>query len=134
MAVLGLCCYVGFSLAVMRGGYFLLAASYCRGFSCCRTPALGQLSVVAAPWLQSKGLIVVVHGLICPAACGIFPDQGLNPHLLHWQANPLPLSHQGSSQKIALDLKATPSAPWPKTAYDLWVQFCGVFAQGVGCS
>ena len=28
--------------------------------------------------------------------CGIFPDQGLNPCLLHWQANPLPLSHQGS--------------------------------------
>ena len=29
-------------------------------------------------------------------ACGIFPDQGLNPCLLHWQADSLPLSHQGS--------------------------------------
>ena len=28
---------------------------------------------------------------------GIFPTQGLNLHLLHWQVGPLPLSHQGSS-------------------------------------
>ena len=25
-----------------------------------------------------------------------FPSQGSNPHLLHWQANSLPLSHKGS--------------------------------------
>ena len=28
---------------------------------------------------------LVVHGLSCPMACGIFPDQELNPCLLHWQ-------------------------------------------------
>ena len=27
---------------------------------------------------------------------GIFPSQGLNPHLLHWWANSLPVSHWGS--------------------------------------
>ena len=27
---------------------------------------------------------------------GIFPAQGSNPHLLHWQADSLPMSHQGS--------------------------------------
>ena len=27
---------------------------------------------------------------------GDLPDPGLNLHLLHWQADPLPLSHQGS--------------------------------------
>ena len=27
---------------------------------------------------------------------GIFPSQGSNPHLRHWQVNSLPLSHQGS--------------------------------------
>ena len=27
---------------------------------------------------------------------GILPTQGSNPHLLHWQADSLPLSHQGS--------------------------------------
>ena len=26
---------------------------------------------------------------------GIFPTQGLNPHLLHWQEDSLPLSHLG---------------------------------------
>ena len=29
-------------------------------------------------------------------ACGIFPDQRSNPCLLHWQADSLPLGHQGS--------------------------------------
>ena len=58
----------------------------------------GQLwrvgSVVAAP--GCTGLTVVVPGLSCFVACGIFPDQGLNPCLLHWQADSLPLSHEGS--------------------------------------
>ena len=27
---------------------------------------------------------------------GIFPNQGSNPHLLRWQVDSLPLSHQGS--------------------------------------
>ena len=33
---------------------------------------------------------------------GVFPTQGLNPHLLcllHWQGSSLPLSHQGSSPR-----------------------------------
>ena len=46
--------------------------------------------------LWSTGSAVVVRGLSCSKACGIFPDQGSNPHLLHWQADSLPLSHQGS--------------------------------------
>ena len=37
---------------------------------------------------------VVVPGLSCSAACGIFPNQGLSLCLLHWQVNSLPLSHQ----------------------------------------
>ena len=35
-------------------------------------------SVVSAQGLQSIGSLDVAHGLRCPAACGIFPDQGLN--------------------------------------------------------
>ena len=31
---------------------------------------------------------------------GIFLTQGLNPHLPHWQADSLPLSHQGSQFQI----------------------------------
>ena len=29
--------------------------------------------------LRAQALVVVAHGLICPMACGIFPDQGSNP-------------------------------------------------------
>ena len=31
----------------------------------------------------------------------IFPAQGLNPHLLHWQVDSLPLSHMESSRDIS---------------------------------
>ena len=41
-------------------------------------------SLVVEPWLSSTGLVVVAHRLSCSEACGIFPDQGLNPCLLHW--------------------------------------------------
>ena len=64
-------------------------SSWSPGFRC-----LG--SVAVAPRLQSTISIVKVHGLSCSAACGIFPDQGLNPCLLYGQADSLPLSHQGS--------------------------------------
>ena len=37
--------------------------------------------------LQITGSVDVAHGLSCSSACGIFPDQGLNPSLLHWQAD-----------------------------------------------
>ena len=32
---------------------------------------------------------------------GIFPTQGSNPHLLHWQVTSLPLSHQRSVGSLA---------------------------------
>ena len=46
-----------------------------------------RASVVVARGLQSVGSVVVAHGLSCSAACGIFPDQDLNPCPLHWQAD-----------------------------------------------
>ena len=36
-------------------------------------------SVVVACELQSAGSLGVTQGFICSMACGIFPDQGLNP-------------------------------------------------------
>ena len=45
-------------------------------------------------WLQRVGSIVAARELNCSAACGIFPYQGSNPRLMHWQADSLPLSHQ----------------------------------------
>ena len=49
-------------------------AACCGDFSCCRAQAVGH-----------TGSVVVVWGLSCPAACEIFPDQGLNLCPLHWQ-------------------------------------------------
>ena len=43
-----------------------------------------RASVVAV-----SGLSSVVHRLSCSVACGIFPDQGSNPGLLHWRADSL---------------------------------------------
>ena len=60
-------------------------ASHCSGFSCYNVQAL-----------ELVGSVVVVHRPSCPAECGIFPDQGLNLHPLHWQANSSPLSQQGN--------------------------------------
>ena len=53
-------------------------------------------SRVAAPRLRSTGSGVVAHGLSWSTACGIFPDQGSNPRLQHWQVDSLPQSHQVS--------------------------------------
>ena len=60
--------------------------SHCGGFSCCgaQTPGARASVVIAQfPWLQHTGSVVLVHGLSCSAACGIFLDQGSNPCLLH---------------------------------------------------
>ena len=61
------CCAWNFSSCSERG---LLSscgvqAFHCSGFSCCRAQALGH-----------AGSVALVHGLSCPAACGISPDQG----------------------------------------------------------
>ena len=53
-------------------------------------------SRVQTLWLRHMGPAVVVNGLSCSEACGIFPDQGLNPCPLHWQGHSSPTSHQGS--------------------------------------
>ena len=39
-------------------------------------------------------------GLPFPQLQGIFPTQGLNPCLLHWQADSFPLSQQGSPPSL----------------------------------
>ena len=53
-------------------------------------------SLVAEHRLQSTGSVVVTYGLSCSLACGTFLDQGSNPCPLDWQADSLPLDHQGS--------------------------------------
>ena len=66
----------GLSLVAARGATLRCSvqASHCGDFSCGGAQALGA-------WAS----VVVVHRLSCSAACGIFPDQGLNPCPLRWQ-------------------------------------------------
>ena len=69
-----------------------------------------QAPLAGARGLRSRGSRAPEHrlgccgkGLSCSAACGIFPDQGSNPCLLHCQVDSLSLSHQGvvlSEKKI----------------------------------
>ena len=113
LAVLGLCCCVGFSLAAARGGYSSLQ---CEGFSLWWLLLLRSLgsrlcgfwefwhvgSSVVFPRLWSTGWTDVVHGLSCSTACGIFQNQGLKQCLLHCKVNSLPLSHPVSSMWVLL--------------------------------
>ena len=55
--------------------------------------------LVMAPRLESTGSIAVAPGLGCSAASGFLLAQWLNPCLLHWRAESLPLSHQGSPKR-----------------------------------
>ena len=51
--------------------------------------------IAAARRLLSVGSVVVACGPSCSEACGTFQEQGLNPCLLHWQADSDLLCHQG---------------------------------------
>ena len=84
--MLGLHWCAGFSLAVGHGGCSLASVW---NFS------LRWLLLLEA---QAPGTwaAVAVHGLSCSIAHGVFPDQGLNPCLLHWQVGSSALSQQGS--------------------------------------
>ena len=108
LTVLGLhCCtgfFSGYSLAEVCGLLIVVASPVEE-----HRPQGMWASAAAVPGLQSTGSVVVVHALSCPVACGIFPDQGSNLCLPHWQADSLPLSHQGS---LAVGLRSEEGIPW----------------------
>ena len=79
----------GLSPVAASGGH---SSSRCAGLSLSRPLLLWSTGSRCA------GSVIVAHGPSCSAACGIFPDQGLNPCPLHWQADSQPLCHQGSPQ------------------------------------
>ena len=93
-----LCCCAGFSLVVVSGSYSLAVVS---GLLIAVASLVGhklwgmKASVVVAHGLSSTGWVVLRHGN--------FPNQGSNPCLPHWQANSLPLSHQGNPCKTYLE-------------------------------
>ena len=77
----------GLSLVAASGDHSPL---WCAGLSLLRPLLLRSTGS------RRAGSVIVAHGPSCSAACGIFPDQGLNPCPLHWQADSQPLRHQGS--------------------------------------
>ena len=54
----------------------------------------------------------MVHGLSCSVAGGIFPDQGLNLCLLHWQSDSLLLSHLGMAASHSVSYQRVKLSPY----------------------
>ena len=82
----------GLSLVAASGGH---SSSRCTGLS------LSRPLLLRSTGSRRAGSVVVAHGPSCSVACGIFPDQGLNPCPLHWQADSQPLRHQGSPTRVS---------------------------------
>ena len=97
LAGLGLRCRVAFSLAAVSEA---TRSARCSGFSSLWLPLLWS----EACELSTCGSRGLEHRL---GGCGarVFPDQGSNLCLLHWQVDALPLSYQGS-------LLVSPSEMW----------------------
>ena len=74
-------------------------------------------------WALECGSVVVVHGLSCLEAGGIFLDQGSNPCPLHWQADSYPLYHQESPLTINFLLHAIASLKFSETIWLLSFPF-----------
>ena len=73
------------------------------GLHCCEWAFLscveqGYSLVVVLRLLIVMASLIGVHGLSCPAACEIFPDQGLKLCSLYWQVDSLRVDHQESLQ------------------------------------
>ena len=64
----------GLSLVAASGGH---SSSRCTGLS------LSRPLLLRSTGSRHTGSVVVAHGPSCSAACGIFPEQGSNPCLLH---------------------------------------------------
>ena len=94
MALLGLrFCARAFSSCGEWGPLFIaVRGPLCAGLS------LSQPLLLRRTGSRCAGSVTMAHGPSCSVACGIFPDQGLNPSPLHWQADSQPLRHQGSPQ------------------------------------
>ena len=93
LAVLGCLCCSGCFLVVV----LCLEVFHSCGFSHCTAQALGHVGFSSCSSRALEHRLNSCDIRACSSmACGIFPNQGLNPYLLHWQADSLPLSHQGS--------------------------------------
>ena len=92
--MLGIHCSLDFSLVAVIRGYSTVAVA-----SLVAENGLygEQASVVALLGSEAQAQQLWHTGLVASWNAGIFWDRGLNPCLLHWQADSLPLNHQGST-------------------------------------
>ena len=92
---------------------------WCAGFS-----SLWLLLSQTEHRLQgTQASVVVVPGLSCSTGCGIFPNQGPNPCLLHWQADSWPLSYQRSPisfSRILPHASCENSTLWGALSWFFW--------------
>ena len=106
----------GLSLVVASGGH---SSSRCAGLS-----LLWPL-LLRSTGSRRAGSVIVAHGPSRSAASGIFPDQGSNPCVLHWQADSQPLRHQGSPPNGVLSSYLIVCADNPEanqeTGMEYWV-------------
>ena len=93
--MLGLRCYLGFSLVVVSAGYFLVVVCGLLPAVCGLLPGVCGLHPTMCGLLSVVASLVEVSGLqgtdstvlrYTHMACGIFPDQGSVLFLLRWQA------------------------------------------------
>ena len=68
------------------------------------------------------------HRLSCPAACGIFPDQGLNSHPLHWQVDSQSLDHWESPTHGILPSLSGLNKCWLFSEDSVSLQFSWIYA------
>ena len=103
------CCCTAFSLVCSDWGLLsscAVQASHCGGFSCgAWAPGRKGISSCSSWAVEQNRGSVVMHGLGCFSAYGIFLDQGWNLCLLHWQVGSLPLSHEESPKHWFLVFK-----------------------------
>ena len=80
----------------------LVAASRGHSSSRCADLSLSWPLLLWSTGSRRAGSVIVAHRPSCSTACGIFPDQGLNPCPLHWQADSQPPRHQGSPHHFCI--------------------------------
>ena len=103
----------GLSRVAASGGH---SSSRCAGLS------LSRPLLLRSTGSRCAGSVVVAHGPSRSVACGILPDQGLNPCSLHQQADSQPLRHQGSPTFLSelsdkSDNESLISRPVPSAVY-----------------
>ena len=81
---------------------FPLICCYCSVAKSC--PTLWDPIDCSKPGSSVHGVLqATILQWVCHFLKGIFPDQGLNPCLLHWQGDSLPRSHQGRPFPLGQD-------------------------------